>query len=728
MFSQQRSVPLYDAQNIEFDDTNTLRLNTKWQFHFGNFLSAMELDTAETILLKVPKPWKKVKWKNQQLPGQGIATYRITVLLNHEYSELAIKVPDQSSCYELYIDDELIGSAGKIGLNKASTIPETKPQILSFHPKNKQFDIIFHVANFHHKKGGLWESITLGKKSALLIEQSKYIYYDIFLFGSLLIIALYHFGLFLLRKTNRSALLFSILACCAIIRVMSTGQKLITELLPFLSWDWRVSLEHIPFYLIMGLGVMYSDSLFPKESRRSIVIPIFLFSCSLALTVALSPAIFFSHLIVPFEIVTIFIILYLFSVMIAAIKHKRKGAIAYTLGFLCIACTGINDILLANHLVTSVFLFPYGIFTFFISQTFVLSSKSADTFKQVEQLSIKLKEINLDLEAKVANRTKEIASQNKVLEQTAKQLMASNTDLEHTKSNLEDTLQKEHNFRMELETTIKQLKAAQAQLIQSEKMVSLGRLTAGIAHEINNPMNFISAGVEVLSELIKYNQEMMQKYHELEQADEANFQRIILEVKELKHQLEFEETQKELTQVVADIMKGAERTIEIIQGLRNFSRTDELEKTPTNLHDCIDSTLIILKNNYKNTIEIVLNYDPQLPYISCNPGQINQVLMNLLTNAIQAIKGKGKIEISTTFSKENSSVQLSIKDTGKGIPKELIAKVFDPFFTTKPVGEGTGLGLSISHGIIEKHKGHMQVHSEEGVGTEFLIELPYSPH
>ncbi|MFT5618932.1 MAG: signal transduction histidine kinase, partial [Arenicella sp.] len=275
----------------------------------------------------------------------------------------------------------------------------------------------------------------------------------------------------------------------------------------------------------------------------------------------------------------------------------------------------------------------------------------------------------------------------------------------------------------ELENTLDDLKEAQIQLIHSEKMASLGQLTAGIAHEINNPINFISGGVEALTMILDDLFKVMETYSGFEDADEVQLEKIKQDVREIKIEVEYDDLVVDIGQMLKDIKYGTHRTAEIVVGLRNFSHSNETKKAPANLHECIETTLTILRNQYKDKIEIIRDFDDKLPIVNCTIGQINQVFMNIIANSIQAIDGKGEIRISTK-KLENDKVAIIISDSGKGMTEEVRNKVFDPFFTTKDIGKGTGLGLSISHGIIKDHEGEISVTSELGKQTTFRIELP----
>lgn len=270
-----------------------------------------------------------------------------------------------------------------------------------------------------------------------------------------------------------------------------------------------------------------------------------------------------------------------------------------------------------------------------------------------------------------------------------------------------------------LNTALGELKEAQSQLVQSEKMASLGQLTAGIAHEINNPINFVSANVRPLQRDIASLLELLGRYSALDAANGIADE--LEKIRELREELEIDYVVNEIDQLIKGIDDGARRTAEIVRGLRNFSRADESDLKRIDVHEGIDSTLVLLQNSYKERIEVAKEYG-KLPDIECYPGQLNQVFMNLLTNAVQAIEGRGTITIRTA--REAETVRISISDTGVGIPEEIRQKIFDPFFTTKDVGKGTGLGLSITLGIIRKHGGTIELDSVPGAGTTFHLRLP----
>lgn len=271
----------------------------------------------------------------------------------------------------------------------------------------------------------------------------------------------------------------------------------------------------------------------------------------------------------------------------------------------------------------------------------------------------------------------------------------------------------------ELEMANSELKEAQTKLVHSAKMTSLGQLVAGVAHELNNPIGFIYSNTAHLTE---YSEKLFQ----IIDGVEKNPNNLV----KLKKDLDFEFIKKDLPRLIKSCQDGAQRTKDIVLGLRNFSRLEEAQLKEIDLRESIDTTLELLQGEIKNRIHINKQYEP-IPKIYCYASQINQVLMNILSNAVQAISGTGEIWISTLPIKASNDsigrVQVSIQDSGAGMSADVLEKIFEPFFTTKGVGQGTGLGLSISYGIIQNHGGEIQVRSQKGIGTEFTLIIPVTP-
>ena len=263
----------------------------------------------------------------------------------------------------------------------------------------------------------------------------------------------------------------------------------------------------------------------------------------------------------------------------------------------------------------------------------------------------------------------------------------------------------------ELESANNEIRDTQAKLVHTAKMASLGQLVAGVAHELNNPIGFIYSN---MTHLRDYSQKLI---HLIEVAEKEPGK---LKAEKAKADLAYIE--KDLPKLISSCEDGARRTRDIVLGLRNFSRLEEAQIKQVDIHEGLENTLQLLTGELKNRIQVTKDFG-QLPKINCYPSQLNQVFMNVLSNAAQSIEGDGEIHIQTK-KLNGERVEISIRDSGKGMGKATLEKVFDPFFTTKGLGSGTGLGLSISYGVIQKHGGDILVKSEVGRGTEFKIILP----
>ena len=398
----------------------------------------------------------------------------------------------------------------------------------------------------------------------------------------------------------------------------------------------------------------------------------------------------------------------------ASIQAWRRGhrsamflLIAFTLFFgsvMAFAATQL-EVLPVNRF--SKFLMPIGSMV----EVVLLSIALADRINQLKRDSATAREEQLRVSRLNEKMTRE---QNEVLE-------------DRVRKRTEELEERNDRLRAALE----ELKLAQDQLVQSEKLASIGQLTAGIAHELNNPINFVSSSAQSLRRDFDDVTEVLTKLKEVA-VEDPSLQLRVSELQGRMNELDLDFTLQEIDELLTGIDDGAARTSEIVKGLRIFSRMDGDAETEANLNDLLESTLVILRSSLREDVALNVDLSPNLPSISCQPGKLNQVFMNVINNAAQAVKKKDmpkeerEVRVRTRVLAEEGKqwVQVAVEDNGVGMTDETRSQIFDPFFTTKEVGEGTGLGLSIVKGILDDHGAMLEIESTLGKGSTFLITFP----
>ena len=334
----------------------------------------------------------------------------------------------------------------------------------------------------------------------------------------------------------------------------------------------------------------------------------------------------------------------------------------------------------------------------------------------LRQLIISEEKYTKKLTATVEARTQEVNEQHKQVERLLRSEKEYSQELLANQEELKQQTE-------ELVTINDHLKVTQKKLVQSEKMASLGQMTSGIAHEINNPLNFISGGVQSLRVNMDEIINVLDAYEHLDNSQGEEQEFIQQDIIVLKEDLDYPILKRDILDLLNDIELGTERVTNIVKSLKNFSVMEENKLSLTNIHEVIDATILLLKTKMGASIEVTRDYDYSIQQMNCYPGQLNQVFLHIIENAIDAMDNQlGHIAIRTQ--KIEGNAQITIADNGPGIPEEIQSKIFDPFFTTKDIGKGTGLGLSVSYGVIEKHQGKIELDSKLGVGTTFTITLP----
>ncbi|TDS17670.1 sensor histidine kinase [Sphingobacterium paludis] len=526
--------------------------------------------------------------------------------------------------------------------------------------------------------------------------------------GIVFIMAIYNLFLFFSVR-DRGYLYYVVYVVCAGITQMAIKGYSFQYLWP--SWPDFASVGPVLFGCLSGLSaLLFADSFLQlqrnaRRARRVFRVFIVLFISSALMAIIGLKQTAFLAMQVTTGLASIFVLYVSYRVMIRGYRPAKYFVFGWTA-----LLTGSVIFLLKD----------YGILNYndFTSNAVQIASViemallsfglaySINMLKQEKEMS-QARELAISLENERLIREQNAFLESKVEERTV--------ELRSSNESLRDTLQ--------------HLKETQSQLVEAEKMASLGQLTAGVAHEINNPINFVTSNVAPLKRDIKMIWETLDFVEETAFQDGLSLEERKKRVQSFKDEMDIDYLKTEVEFLLKGMHDGAHRTAEIVKSLRIFSRVDEDTVKFADLNEGLESTMVILSSLMREGIEVDKKYG-DLPKVECHAGKLNQVFLNILTNAVYAINKKfdsnpgGKLQIETGIHEDSRYIFIHIVDNGIGIPNDIREKIFEPFFTTKDVGEGTGLGMSIAYNTIAKHHGRILVDSEVGRGTTFTLLLP----
>jgi PAS domain S-box-containing protein len=787
-----------DLREWDLEEDGPLNLDGEyafyWQQHVAPLKFAEVSPPKESGFIKVPGYWSRDELGGKRLPGEGFATYRLKILLKDKMKPLALKFLSIGTAFNAYLDGKKVSAVGVPGQDRQTTVPRYFPHVVDFMPEENRVDLVLHVSNFHHRRGGVWEVIKLGTEKHIREIRERRLTFDLFLFGSILIMGLYHLGLFTLRRKDRSPLYFSIFCFVVAIRLLVTGERYLVHLFPDTNWEIMIRLEFLTVYLAVPVFTLFMRSLFDEFSKHLLHLFLVLGS-ALSCIVLVTPPRIFTYTLPVGQISLLLAFLYGTYVLVVATIKKRQGAIPFLIGFLILSLTAVNDILHVEKIIETRLLAPFGLFAFILSQAFLLSFRFSRALSTVETQRKELRETleaykgeildrlrvedalrdseekyrtilhsiedgyyEVDLEGNLiffndslcnilgysktelmgmnySQFVSEGTSQgvydtfNEVL-QTGEPAKAFDWEtirkdgtsrlLQNSVSLVRDAEGKAHGFRgvvrdiTELRQAEEQAKLHQQQLMQADKMVALGTLVSGVAHEINNPNNFIMLNSPILKEAWENAVPILEKYYE----ENGDF---------ILGGMKYSETRKNIPKLFSGISAGATRIKQIIEDLKKYVRKDTADMTQSvdinEISKSATSLLSILIKKSTNSFSV--KYEENLPVLKGNSQRLEQVIVNLIQNACHALSDPSKgIAVSTSYDSEKGSIAVRIQDEGEGIPSGILPHITEPFVSTKLHSGGVGLGLSVSLTIVKEHGGEMHFKSEPGKGTTAEVVLP----
>ncbi|MDX1957690.1 MAG: adenylate/guanylate cyclase domain-containing protein [Leptospiraceae bacterium] len=385
-----------DLSKIPFEKGTVVALDGEWEFYHENFLMTdkKDISTLDPIYLQVPNTWNGVIVRGQELSGQSYGSYRLKFILDTPNQIYAIKALDLATSYKIWVNGEEVFSNGKIGKSMEEAVPQFYPDIVYVKNLKEENELIVEISNFSHLKAGFWESLTFGSLPGIQSYREKKFGFDLFLTGSLLIMGIYHIGLFSLRRNDKSSLLLGIFCFIMIFRLITTGERELYTYFPEINWFFGMKLEYLTFYLATPVFSAFLNSLYEEEFRTIPTRVILLVSGFFAMLVIFLPVNLFVRTAVPYQIITVLCMFYGVYALIKAGLAKKDGAFIALTGFIVLVFTIINDILYGNFLINTAQLAPFGLFIFIFSQAFMLSSRFSRAFLNVEVLSQDLSKTN----------------------------------------------------------------------------------------------------------------------------------------------------------------------------------------------------------------------------------------------------------------------------------------------------------------------------------------------
>ncbi|MCP4022796.1 MAG: response regulator [Desulfobacteraceae bacterium] len=763
-----------DLRDWDFKKQGAIKLEGQWEFFWNQWIDpGLDLQKDSTFI-KVPISWNRHVVNGKPISGKGYATYRLRLLLPKTTGSFSIYIPEAGTAYTLYIDGVKYKTIGKPGKEEDTAQPRVESMVVSFQPQQEETRIVIHISNYHHWYGGLWEAIRFGPTESIHAAKLNKIALEYFVFGAILIMGIYHLGLFFIRRKDFTALFFSGFCILMALRVFVMGEWLINPLLPWQSVTLLYKLEYLTYYLGFGTIFLYLHSLYPKDFHEPIYKASLALIFGFSLVVVFSPLYVFTFSLRGFQILSMGLIAYLSYVLWLAVKKKRMGIITFLMGFFIFAVSVVNDLLHAMTIINTLYLFHVGMFIFILFQAYILSHRFSLAFQIIEEqkADLSLKNITLDQELikrreaqeAVKNSEKKYRRLSELLpsavfeaDKTGKILFCnkaakifSNWDISSASRTYYLTDGISPSAKPEFSSFYR--KALNSGAIiefetigqrENKKEFPAIMFLSNITGEYGNPTGVRGIAIDLSQqkELEKRvsNAEKMEALGTLAGGiahDFNNILSIIIGYSELA-MLDIPKNTA-LNEKMEIILKAGIRAKELVKQVLSYSRREQIIPRPIQIEETLKSAVKMIHATISSKISIIEEYGTGIFTVKADPNQIHQVILNLAKNAADAMMPEGgtlKIALEniniSSFSngfpedlEKGNYVMITFSDTGAGIETHLLDKIFDPFFTTKEVGDGTGMGLSVVQGIVTQSKGTVQVVSHVGEGTAFIIYLP----
>ncbi|WP_036584042.1 sensor histidine kinase [Paenibacillus darwinianus] len=650
-----------DLRQWNFDRWGLAPLSGEWTFYPNKLLKPSSSDNGG-IAVYVPNSWNNYDRKLGYANGTGYGTYRLTVLLDGDEPTMSVRIPNLYTSYRLWVNGKFAAARGVVSTSSDEAEPMQSPQIATFRSDGGRAELLLQISNFHHRRGGVWEVLELGRTSDVIERQTRATAQTMVLFGALAVVGMYHIALFVLRREETFTLHFGLLCLWVGIRTIVTGEVLLLRWIPGFSWEVGLKIDYMSLALSALAGYLYVFELFPKDASNRVRYAIGISTAVMCVFVLLFPAYRYTQLLGFFQLFIVTVSLYAVYVLIVAKLRKREGASFVLMGIFVFVLTILNDMIYYNQWYRTTELVPIGLFFFILMQAVIISTRFSGALRKVETVSEALKELNVHLEDRIEERTVALRSSNEKLE-------ASNVELE----------------KMER---------------------SRRHLLTNISHDLRTPMTLVQGYLEAMQDGVVKGEEQQAKYVRMVLGKIDGLNRLIAELFELS-KLESGQVRLELREIV--VAEWAESLREYF-GLDIESRgmtmgievAEEHAGAPggERIRVRIDETRM-----NKALANLVYNAIKHMP----TGGRLE------LRFRLDRKADKLLLEVSDTGSGIEEEDMPYIFD-----------RFYKKDKSRNSAGGGSGIGLAIVKEIIELHGGVIVAESQPGEGTTFRIALPSS--
>ncbi|MTI95287.1 MAG: diguanylate cyclase [Firmicutes bacterium] len=653
-----------DLTAWDLDTDGIVPLEGQWEFYWQALLEPADFadSNGSPELINVPGTWNQYKVNNEAIGGMGYATYKLSVEIDSQDRLLALKIPRVFTAYTLWINGELAASAGSVGTSRENSTPKYLPQVAVFDAGEGKVEIVMQVSNYHHRSGGVLENIGFGLEEQILDARYRALGLELFIFGCLFIMGLYHLGLYAFRRSELSSLVFGVYCLAIGMRTLLAGEIFFIYLWPGFNWEVAHNLQTLAFYLGLPLFVMFIRLIFPQDVPLRAVRLVQAISLAFSLLVVFTPARIFTHVNPAFQMFFLATIPYFVYTLIRAIRNKRQGALVIGTGAFALILSTVNDVIflsvimndypapLLREIVTRGNLSSLGILAFAFAQALVLAMKFSTAFTRVEEMSAEVQELNINMEDKVAERTADLEKSNEELDEAYRELFK---------------LQK---FRR--------------------------NLLANISHDLRSPMTTIKGYVDAILDGMVKDPNEQRRYLEVVREKSLGLEILTREL--------FELARLESREVNLDL--GVFSAEEIVQAIYLKYRLDAEAKG----------------------INLSLDIPEQTPIVNVDIEQIARVFDNLIANSIRHSPAGGSITIGyfaqenqVVFSVTDTGEGIQEAD----LPN-IFDRFYKGDKSRTASSGGSGLGLAVAREIVEYHGGKIWARNNPGAGSTFGFSLP----